>query len=159
MITPAARPPSRSKGDSGSSAGFTLIELLVVLTMIGLLLSLAPSLVSAARPGTEVKTEARALADTLRAAREAAIARNGEAQVVLDLGRRDYEAADGRVRFLPRDLAIVFKGPADHVDGQHAAIRFFADGSSSGGAVTLASGGTTRRVSANWLTGGVSIDE
>jgi general secretion pathway protein H len=141
--------PSRT-GDSG----FTLVELLVVLAVIALLIVAAPTLVSAARPGLEGKAAARALAQDLNAARQAAIFSGDESQVTFDPGTGSYVAPGGKRHAVPRDFSLAFQP-----GGLSNRIRFFPDGSSTGGTIVLGAGGHQHRVTAHWLSGRVSVDD
>lgn len=143
-----------------SAEGFTLIELLVVLTLIGLLLVAMPSFIGAGRAGIEARAAARALADDLRAMRSTAMLTHRPAQISLfpRAGRYVLEPGD-IIRQLPSGLVLEFAGARRMTYGERADIRFFPDGSSTGGEVRLSNGKAVYRVAAHWLTGRVSIDD
>jgi general secretion pathway protein H len=44
-------------------------------------------------------------------------------------------------------------------EGEQGNIRFFGDGSSTGGRITLEWGNQLRRIDVNWITGEVSISD
>jgi general secretion pathway protein H len=59
---------------------------------------------------------------------------------------------------LPKTAALsVFTAKSEAVEDKVASIRFFPDGSSTGGAISIANGGTKFRVDVDWLTGSVTI--
>jgi general secretion pathway protein H len=138
----------------GNSEGFTLTELMVVLAIIGLLIVAAPTLIQAALPGARVAAEARALAANLRAMRAEAIAHGHVTRVVFEpLGRTFTDEPRQTTYTLPSGVRFGFATAASR------AILFYPDGSSSGGAVTVVNDRARHRVSADWLTGKVSVDE
>lgn len=139
--------------------GFTLIELIVVLAILGLAYSLVPPLFSGALPSTELKGATRQLAAGLRQARNAAVIGRTEAVLTLDVEKRAFTISDNPRTFqLPRDVHLKLVTSKSEVIGDKlAAIRFYADGSSNGGRVTLTSGERSFEVDVNWLTGRVAI--
>ena len=61
---------------------------------------------------------------------------------------------------LPADVALgLYTTSTETLDEGTGRIRFFPDGSSTGGRVTLIGQGQTRVVDINWLTGEVRIGE
>lgn len=138
--------------------GFTLIELLVVLAILGLMAGLAAPRLD--RSGTALRAAAQQLADALREGREAAILANAERVMQLDPERGAYRLEPaGAAGSLPEGAELRFRPPPGSPWGAPPIIRFFPDGSSSGGAVALALGATRREVAVHWLTGGVSIHD
>ncbi len=59
---------------------------------------------------------------------------------------------------LPRDVELkLFTAQKDLVDDKVGSIRFFPDGGSNGGRITVASGERKFEVDVDWLTGRVAI--
>jgi len=110
--------------------GFTLLELLVVLLIAASAIALVLPQLSGARAGIVLKSSAREVAGALRAARGEAIARHREVSFV---------------------TAAEVSGSLDGV------IRFFPDGSSSGGSIRLSAAGRSYVIEVDWLTGRVAI--
>jgi general secretion pathway protein H len=141
------------------SAGFTLIEMLVVLTIIGLVAALGfPAL---RRPPDSLRLEAatRTLASALRLSRAQAIARNADVAVTIDTDRRMFESSAVRATALDPDISLKMIFAATERRGRAAgAIRFFPDGSSTGGDIVLILGARQARISVNWLTGEPRLD-
>ena len=139
--------------------GFTLIELLVVLAIIGLVLGLVPTLLWRPQAGLDVGVAARAIADGLRQTRSAALSSNREQVFMLDLGERQFRA--GRASPLePLNEALelrLYTASAELIDAQSGQIRFFQDGSSTGGRITLALDRQRAEVTVDWLTGQVAV--
>jgi len=141
------------------SAGFTLIELVVVLFIAGLLIAVAPPLISAAMPGVELKSTAREIAAALRFARDRAILRQTDAAVQLDLDERRYTVSGRtKVSAIPERVEVLLDTvQTELTEGAGGSIRFFPDGSSTGGRVTLSRGEAVYKVDVDWLTGRVRI--
>jgi general secretion pathway protein H len=144
-----------------AAPGFTLIELLVVLTLIGLLVAVVIPMFGNGVSTTELKSDTRAVAAGLRQARGQAIAQRGEAVLMLDLAAHSFSVPpDPRVHKLAPQLELkLFTAQSDLVNDNVGAIRFFADGGSNGGRITLASGERKFNVDVDWLTGRVAILE
>lgn len=144
-----------------ASRGFTLIELLVVLALMGLVLAVASPLISNAFPGAELKGAARDIAAGLRSARSEAITRNAEVAFVLDVAEGRYAIGpEGKTRELPSELELsLLTARSEQSDETTGAIRFFPDGTSTGGGVGLARGTREYHVLVDWLTGRISIVE
>ncbi|MBK1647378.1 GspH/FimT family pseudopilin [Rhabdochromatium marinum] len=139
--------------------GFTLVELLVVLAIAGLMMSLTPPLISAALPGVELKAAARRTAGALRVTRERAISSGQDQAWVLNIDTKRYQIAgtqrDGR---LPDGLKLqLVAAEREMLSDQQGGIRFFPDGSSTGGRVILSRGDSGYQVGVNWLTGRILI--
>lgn len=142
-------------------AGFTLFELLVVLALLGLVLALVPPLLSRGSAATELRIAAREVAAGLRQARSRAISRNGEIAVVIDVDKRAFRVdGDPRPRLLKGrvDLALL-TAESELVNAGTGAIRFYGDGTSTGGRVRITGVKGAREVAVDWLTGQVSIRE
>ena len=140
--------------------GYTLLEVLVVLAIIGLVLASVPMLAGTGRPGPESRAAALELASALRQTRGEAIANYRSVVFVLDLENRIYRVgADGPQRPLPDDMQLsLYTARTELVDEGAGGIRFFPDGSATGGRVTLAGGGRSYTVSVDWLTGFVAVE-
>ncbi|NBC12740.1 MAG: prepilin-type N-terminal cleavage/methylation domain-containing protein [Gammaproteobacteria bacterium] len=141
--------------------GFTLVELLVVLAIGGLLLAVTPPLITAVMPGVEHKAAARRTAAGLRLAREIAVARGRDAAWILDVEQNRYSIeGDPRGGSLPGGLDVELVAAQEEMQTESVgAIRFYPDGSSSGGRVILKRGDTGYQVGVNWLTGRILIAE
>lgn len=153
-------PANRPLPTGECEAGYTLVELLVVLAIMGLLLAAAPALINAARPGVEAKTAAHMLANDLRYARARAIANNAETWIVMDTTSHAYAIEpQGEIKQLPRDATLQLRGSRGEEAGTHAVLRFYPDGSSSGGSVGIGSHGRQHWITAHWLTGRITTDD
>ena len=144
------------------SPGTTLFELLVVLAVLTLTVGLAMPHLAGGLDGAGLRVAARDLAAELRQTRGQAMVRNTSLAVTLDLERRQYwsQRAGGRKRDLPQAAEVRFLTvSAERLSDQAAAVRFFPDGSATGGRITLSQAGHSEVLRINWLTGRVSRDD
>ena len=151
----------RQKVKSAAQAGFTLIELLVVTVIMVMAYSLAGPLVSSGVSSTELKASARQLAAGLRKARSDAVTHRRETALVVDVEARRFQlSGDPRLYRLPKDVEVkLFTAQSELVNSNTGAIRFFPDGGSTGGRITVAAKQRQFAVDVNWLTGQVAILE
>jgi general secretion pathway protein H len=142
-----------------ASAGFTLFEMLAVLAIVGLVAAVAiPSL---RRPPDNLRLEAatRSLASALRLSRAQAIGRNTDVVLTVHADRRTFASSTGLRIELDQEISVemIFAAPLRR--GRAAgAIRFFRDGTSSGGDILLTLNKRRVRISVNWLTGEARLD-
>ncbi|CAK0753740.1 general secretion pathway protein H [Gammaproteobacteria bacterium] len=139
--------------------GFTLLELLVVLAIAGFLMAVVPPLISAALPGVETQAAARKLAAGLRFARGQAVYGGTPAALTLDLDHAQFTlSGQGRPVSLPARVKLHLTTVYSERLGEHqGAIRFFPDGSSTGGRIRVSLGRSGYDVDVAWLTGRVEV--
>jgi general secretion pathway protein H len=146
---------------AGSRRGFTLIEVIVVLGIVAMIAVLAVPQFSALTPGLELRATAEELRADIRRVRNAALRENRETVLLVDLDSRTWRDGAGRWRGeAPEDidLALVIARQEQFSDGE-GGVRFYPDGSSTGGTVTLGRGARALRVTVDWFDGRVRIDE
>lgn len=145
------------------SHGFTLLELMVVLMIASLMLAIIPPILSGAGITTELRGSARQMAAGLRSARNHAITKKEEAIVTVNLENRQFTVTgDTRTGYLPDDDDVkirLYTAQSELVDEEEGKIRFFPDGSSTGGYVALSDDRVEYRVNVDWLTGRIVIED
>lgn len=139
--------------------GFTLFELLVVLAIIGLVVALVPGFMLRSQPRLDVTVAARAIADGLRQARSEAVVHNRSQVFALDVDERVFRSGDRPPVRIDDEIAVSFRTARSEVleDGV-GQIRFFPDGSSTGGLISVSHGPWQAEVRSDWLTGLVTVD-
>lgn len=142
-------------------SGFTLLELLVVLVLAASVAALAAPAFSNAVAAVELKAGARTLASALRHARGRAIAEHRDVVLLLDVEERTWRVSgQERTHRLPLRLDLRLYTAQSEVTSEDAgAIRFFPDGSSTGGRIILAARDRAYAVDVAWLTGRVTIHD
>ena len=142
-----------------ASRGVTLLELLIVLSIMAVVAAMVVPMFGSGVSTSELKGAARQVAAGLRLARSEALATRRETSVVLDLERRTFQIERApREQALPREIEFkLFTAQSDLVNEKVGAIRFFPDGGSNGGRVTLGVGERKYDVDVDWLTGRVAI--
>ncbi|HSR72823.1 MAG TPA: GspH/FimT family protein [Kiloniellales bacterium] len=161
-------------------SGFTLVELLVVLVLLGLMLTLAPIAFQRLVPGIALEAAAREVAATLRAARGDAIRLGRETTVLVDTETGRYGPGERRdvtedaengidaeaalpMQSLASDLGVALTtARSEQLDETRGRIRFYPDGTSTGGEVRLYRSERVESdpglvVAVDWLSGHVEI--
>ena len=135
------------------TSGFSLIEMLAALAIVALATALAMPL--AMRPSDALRLDAAAqdLVAALRLTRAAAIVRNGDAALTIDVERRTFASPAVPARALPADLSVKLKIAEPERARSQGGFRFFPDGSSTGGDMLLALRGKEVKICVDWLTG------
>ncbi len=140
--------------------GFSLIELTVVLVIMIAGAALVGPHISAGRETSQLKAAARDLASALRYARGQSLISQKEVYVSIDLDSNEYQlSARDKVYKIAEDIDISLVTAQSEQTGEgQGNIRFFPDGSSTGGRITLkGSNDNEWLVDVNWLTGHVQI--
>ena len=128
--------------------GFTLLEMLVVLVILGLVAGLVLTRGPLRSAGLDARTAVSMLVGALRTARSEAIAADAPVTVVINgtagtiqIGARPAQSLGAELRPPPRP------------------IIFAADGSSTGGRISVNAGPVHKSVTVHWLTGRVSVTD
>ena len=141
----------------GSEYGFTLLELLVVLAILALVLAVAPPLLPDAIDSARLRSAQRDLISGLRFARSRAVSLQQTVTVDINV-KQGMMSVAGRRRDLsiPDDVTLTLVTAQQEQLSEHeGAIRFYPDGSSTGGQVRFRHGEQVSSIDVNWLTGRV----
>ena len=159
MVRTRTSRTSRPGGLRAAAAGVSLLELIVVLMIIALVTAVVIPMLGSGVSNIELRSAARQLAAGLRLARSEALSQRRETFLVLDVaGARFKVDRDPAEHALPRGVELkLFTAQKDLVDDKVGSIRFYPDGGSNGGRITIASGERKYEVDVDWLTGRVAI--
>ena len=140
-------------------AGVTQLELLIVIALMGNVAALDVPLFGGPVSTSELRATARQLAAGLRLARSEAVSERRETFLVVDVaGKRFKVDREAREHALPSKVDLkLFTAQNDLVSENVGAIRFYPDGGSNGGRITVAAGARKFNVDVDWLTGRVAI--
>lgn len=144
-----------------SNKGFSLLELLIVLFILLLGTGAIGLKIGSGNDATEHQSVARDLVSALRFAKGQALISHEETTVNLDLNENTYTVSDrDKVFSIPDTIALTVVTAQEEMEGEGLAnIRFFPDGSSSGGRIKLERNSVTWQIDINWLTGQVELEK
>jgi general secretion pathway protein H len=141
------------------SSGFTLIEMLAVIVLIAIAVSVtAVSLRGRARG--QLDAVAQQVAAGLRDTRVRAMATGKPQWFTIDLHGHTWAAPGRDPRSFPSGATVrVTSAAEDATQAGVARIRYFPDGSSSGGDIVMSEPHHGTRVDVDWLTGAVTVGQ
>lgn len=143
-----------------ASNGFTLLELLVVLVLLSLMVVIVPP--SLSRPTTgELKMLTQQMASALRYTRSKAIAEKAEATFNLDVEERwyQYPGVSSGKKFSESLMVKFTAARKEFVDTTRGGIRFYPDGSSTGGEIAISQANRRQKITVSWITGKVKVHD
>ena len=138
--------------------GFTLLEMLAVILLIGIAAAAVSVSVTQGLASARVRAASSELAGAMRATRAQAIVRGQEQNFDVDTQANSYRNVRQQDVRLPKGLRLSITSAKEDQPNDHTGrIRFFPDGSSTGGRITLQSGERQWHVNVSWLTGEVRV--
>jgi len=140
--------------------GFTLIEIIAVIILLAIALTVVSISFSKSLQSARVRGASRDLVAALRYTRGQAIVKGKQQVLTLSLDDNTYTAPSKRAIKLPKDMNLTLTTAETEQTGANTGgIRFFPDGSSTGGHISVFQGQREWRVNVAWLTGDISLDE
>jgi len=140
--------------------GFTLVEILVVIMIMGAVAAMIGSAMGYSLTGQQMRSASRDLIAALRYTRGQAIVKREPQVLMLNVDEKSYRAASRAPVRLPEQFDLAIETARQEMVSQgEAGIRFYPDGSSTGGNIELSRGDTVWRIDINWLTGEVTLRE
>jgi general secretion pathway protein H len=148
----------RAGGAVRRARGFTLLEMLAVILLIGIAAAAVSISVTQGLASARINAASSELAAALRATRAQAIVRGQDQNFDLDTRANTYRDVKQHDVRLPKGLRLSITSAKEDQPNDHTGrIRFFPDGSSTGGRITLQSGRREWHVNVSWLTGSVAV--
>ncbi len=148
-------------GVSRANRGFTMIELAVVLFIMVLAFGAVGISISSGNDATTIKTAARDMISALRYARGQALMLGEETTVTIDFGDNTYYISTrDKVYQIPQNIQVrLVTAESEYSQDGRASVRFFGDGSSTGGRLTMELDQWVWRIEINWLTGLIDLTD
>ncbi|MBZ0223777.1 MAG: GspH/FimT family pseudopilin [Dokdonella sp.] len=152
---PDSRPLAHSR-----ARGFTLIELMAVILLLAIAMTIVSISFSKSLQSAKIRAASRDLVAALRYTRGQAIVKGKSQVLVLDLEKNAYTAPGKGARELPKGMVLRLTTAESEVTGGNSGgIRFFPDGSSTGGHIAVLQGQREWRINVAWLTGDIELNE
>jgi len=147
-----------SAANTSGEAGFTLFEVLAVLVIMAMTAAAISTLYRTPSGDAQVKTAALLAASRLRDLRANAMTSGTEGVAVIDVERRAMNFGNGLspLAFSKAIEIAVTSADSEKISPTRAGIRFYPNGSSTGGTIGIKLGGSAYEIRVNWLTGRVS---
>ena len=143
------------------SGGFTLIELLVVIAIIGFVVFILQGSRLQHSGILKLDHATRAVTDAIRSVRHGAMLDHREAMFAVDVEQRSFQPGQRTETFmLDPDIGLSLTAARqEHTRASVGGIRFFPDGSSTGGRMVLTLDGQERVIEVDWLTGMLTVTD
>jgi general secretion pathway protein H len=143
-----------------AALGLTLIEAIVVVGLIAVGVAATAFAVSGSLDSQRIQSAGQDLVAALRYTRGKAIVSRQAQALEIDVEARSYKAPERSVVQLPRGMEMRLLTAAMEQTGESSGrVRFYPDGSSTGGRVKLVRGGRAWDIEIAWLTGEVRMRE
>lgn len=109
---------------------------------------------------TKLRAVSKNLVSALRYTRGQAIVKHEQKTISFNVEAKTYKAPRKKTIQVPDDMEIfVYTADSEIADESTGKIRFFSDGSSTGGYVKLVYGKKIWKINVNWLTGEIAMVE
>lgn len=145
---------------TAAQKGFSLIEILVVMVFIAVMAGIVSSSMTKSLKNTKLRAASKNLVSALRYTRGQAVVKHEEKTMTFNVEKKTYKAPRKKTVQIPDEMEMyVYTADSEVADESTGSIRFFSDGSSTGGWVKLVLGEKIWKVNVNWLTGEISVVE
>ncbi len=138
--------------------GFTLIELIIVLLISVLGFAAISSNISSGNQSTKLQAAARDITSALRYAHGQALMTRQPVSVAINLDDNSYRVSNrSKIYEFPTEIDVSLTVAEEELSEGEGGIRFFSDGSSTGGRIILEWDKQRRQIDVNWITGEVTL--
>ena len=108
----------------------------------------------------KLRAVSKDLVSALKYTRGQAVIKHEQAEIVFNVEEKTYKAPKKKTIQIPDEVDInLYTAASDIVDDKVGKIRFFSDGSSTGGWVKLTHNEKIWKININWLTGEIRLEE
>lgn len=146
--------------NSRHSRGFSLVELLAVLALIGLIMGMVGGSIFRNLDSVKTRRAGKDVMTALRYTRGQAIITRQEQWLEINIEKMTYLAPGKEAVTLPEGVEISVKTAlSDILNETTGRVRFFPDGSSTGGRITLLAGQREWLIKVAWLTGEITLED
>ncbi len=148
---------ARAGNRSGGAGGFTLVELVVALAIAVIVLAIVPVSMVKLHEAMQYRSAVRDLLSGLKAARTEAGRLGVPVPLTLDITANRFSVGTQPGVDLPATLRFGLIVADRELDGERGSIRFYPDGSSTGGSIVVQRpSGDGVRLRVDWLLGRVT---
>ena len=134
--------------------------MVAVMVLAALVFALVSMSFSKSLAGAKVQAASRDLVAALRFTRGQAIVQGKSTSLELDIENNRYMVPGRKVVSLPPNMRMTMLTADNEVTGRNSGrIRFFPDGASTGGHISVFVGNDEWRINVDWLTGAVTREE
>lgn len=143
-----------------NQSGFTLLEILVVMVMIVVIMSFFSSSMMKSLEKAKIRAVSKDLISALRYTRGQAVVKHEQKTISFNVKNKTYQAPRKKEVKIPESMELyVYTADSEIANDSVGNIRFFSDGSSTGGWVKLIHGNRIWKINVNWLTGEITKEE
>ena len=133
---------------------------MAVIVLLAIALSAVTFSFSKSLQSARIRGASRDLVAALRYTRGQAIVKGQQAVMSLNLADNSYSPPGKPTVKLPQGMNLqLTTADTEQTSASSGGIRFFADGSSTGGHISVFQGQREWRINVAWLTGDISLDE
>jgi general secretion pathway protein H len=134
--------------------GFSLLELLMVIVLVALMMALVGTSISRSVSNAELRSASRGLLAALRYTQTHAIVSHQEQVLTIDMENLSYQPPDRSAVSFPEGIEVsMVTAESELLSERVGGIRFFPDGGSTGGSVTIHVKDRQYEINIAWLTG------
>lgn len=140
------------------SRGFSLLELLVVMLIMTLIAGVVMPNYANSMTNLDLRRSVRHVATLLKESRNIAIFQAKTVHFEIDENTNSYRSEMGLQSYsIPAGIEMQLEGSSGSNSGDTSSIAFYADGTTTGGVISVRSDRNSFVVAVDWLTGDVSI--
>ena len=133
---------------------------MAVIVLLALALTAVTFSFSKSLHAARITAASRDLVAALRYTRGQAIVKGKSQALLLDLDSNTYTAPGKAAKQLPKGMALrLTTADIEQTGANSGGIRFFPDGSSTGGHISVLQGQREWRINVAWLTGDIELNE